>query len=100
MINSLPRQASKRYPAASLKQAQKWVPPLVSALKDINIRVKFVAERALLHLLDGGNATALASFEAGAAAAGNSELVKFLRDYTKTTLCRLSTDSDNEGDKW
>ena len=42
----------------------------MAAIKDINIRVKYTATRALFHLLDGGSASAIQAFESGAASAG------------------------------
>ena len=88
------------YPTGSAKHLQRMVPPLVKALQDLNIRVKYAAERALRHLLDGGSAASVTAFESGAAAAGNGDLVKFVRDYSRNTLSRMSAESDQEGDKW
>ena len=42
------------------------MPPLIAAVKDINIRVKYAAERAMRHLLDGGSPAAVNAYAAGA----------------------------------
>lgn len=74
------------------------MPPLIVAVKDINIRLKYIAERAMKYLLDGGeNATILSAFAAGT----DTESARFVREYARRSLCRLPADSDDESaDKW
>lgn len=93
------KESAKRYPQAAARHLQLFVPPLMAALKDINISVKYVAERALKYLLDSGNPQALAAFETGATIAGNIDLIKSVRDCVKYSLAKMSAaDSDDEKD--
>ena len=73
---------------------------MLEALNDIQIKVKYAAERALRHLLDGGSPSAIQNFEAGATAAGNAGLIKSVKDIAKNTLTYLAAESDNEIDKF
>jgi hypothetical protein len=93
-------QAAKCYPTASSRHIQRFVPPLVVAIKDINIRVKLASERAIFHIFDRGSEESLKAFELGAATAGNQELVKFIKDYVKNTLSRFALDSGDEADRY
>lgn len=110
------KQAAKHYYGATAQHLKEFVPPLVLAVKDINIQVKYVAERALKHLSEGtSGATATpsgvttatsaspaapsAAFGAYLGGAGEPEGA-FLRDYVRRVVSRLPTDSDDEGDKW
>ncbi len=76
---------------------QRLVPPLLGAAQDLDLRVKYAAERALRHLL--ATPSAVEAFAAGAEAAGNASLVKALRDCARTTLSTMSATSDDENDK-
>ena len=91
-------QAAKSYPIASQLYLQHFMPPLIAAVKDINIRLKYIAERAMKYLLDGGeNATVLSTYAAGA----DPDSARFVREYARRTLSRLPVDSDDEStDKW
>ena len=42
---------AKHYPVLSLQHIARFLPPLAAALRDIHIRHKYCAERALRHLL-------------------------------------------------
>ena len=75
------------------------MPPLISALHEISLGVKYIAERAMKHLLDGGsNPAVIAAYASGGA---DSDNVKFVRDYAKRVLSTLTADSDDEtGKSW
>jgi hypothetical protein len=92
------KQASKSYPIASQLHMQQFMPPLIAAVKDINIRLKHLAERSMKYLLDGGeNAALLATYAAGA----DIDSVRFVREYARRSLSRLPADSDDESnDRW
>ena len=87
----------KRYPGAAARHHQKFVPPLIAAIKDIDIRVKYVAERAMFYLFEGGNnKSAITNFEQACA---DKVLVKYVSAYINNNLSRMSAtnlDSDNE----
>ena len=91
-------QAAKSYPIASQLYMQQFMLPLIVAIKDINIRLKYIAERAMKYLLDGGeNASILNTYTAGA----DTDSARFVREYARRSLCRLPADSDDESaDKW
>lgn len=90
--------AAKSYPIASQLHMQHFMPPLIAAVKDINIRLKYIAERAMMYLLEGGaNPTLLATYTAGA----DVESARFVKEYARRSLSRLPVDSDDEfNDKW
>ena len=90
--------AAKSYPIASQLHMQHFMPPLIAAVKDINIRLKYIAERAMMYLLDGGsNPTLLATYTASA----DVESARFVKEYARRSLSRLPADSDDElNDKW
>ncbi len=84
-------------------------------MKDINIQVKYIAERALKHLSEGGATGGSAASTAPATAAGggsaafaahlaamDGEAGRFVRDYLKRVVSRLPAESDDEeaADKW
>lgn len=87
----------KRYPGAAGRHHLKLVPPLVAAIKDIDIRVKYAAERAMYYLFEGGNnKAAITNFEQ---ACSDKETAKFVKAYVSNNLTKMSTtnfDSDNE----
>lgn len=61
-----------------------------------NIRVKYVAERALLYSLEiHSRPDTLTEF----VTRGPAEAAKFVRDYARRVLVRLATDSDEEEDE-
>jgi hypothetical protein len=98
------KAAAKGFPGATLQHAARFLPPLAAALKDINIRQKYVAERALRHLLlgvegDGGKGAALVENAAAMNALSGPE-APYVRDYVRRVVQRQAADSDNEGDKW
>ncbi len=97
-------QAAKFYHGAASQHLKSFVPALQLALKDINIQVKYNAERALKHLSEGGAAAAAAQVGApftAHLAAMDADSSRVLRDYLKRVVSRLPTDSDDEGnDKW
>lgn len=92
------KQAAKSYPIASQLHMQHFMPPLILAVKDSNVRLKYIAERAMKYLLDGGeNATVIATYTAGA----DIESARFVKEYARRSLSRLPADSDDESnDKW
>jgi hypothetical protein len=74
------------------------MPALIQATTDINLSNKYVADRALKYLLDGGSAQGVNAF---ISACDQPDQVKFVKDYTKKILAHLPEDSDNEGDsRW
>jgi len=75
------------------KYALMWVPVLLKAAGEINLRIKYMAERTMYLLLEGGSTTALNAFGAKTDAALGAQV----RDYCKKYLSRLSADSEGEG---
>jgi hypothetical protein len=66
---------------------------ILIGLRDLNLSVKSMAERAMKYLLDGGNnSTILTSYSSKV----DSESSTFVRDYAKRVISRLATDSDDE----
>jgi len=84
---------AKAQPAALRPHLVTVIPPLVEGVKDMDIRVKYVSERALLYALEiHSRAETLGEFVAQAP----MEPAKFVRDYAKRILVRLKADSDDE----
>ena len=100
---------AKNYPVLALQHVARFLPALAAALRDIHIRHKYVAERALRHLL-----LTSADAEGSGAGAGVSGLVEnaaaigmltgadasFVRDYVRRIVLKQAADSEDEGDKW
>jgi len=84
---------AKAQPAALRPHLVTVIPPLLEGVKDMDIRVKYVSERALLYALEiHSRAETLGEFVAQAP----MEPAKFVRDYAKRILVRLKADSDDE----
>jgi hypothetical protein len=79
-----------------VKYIQLFMPALIQATKDINLRNKYAAERAMKYLLDGGSLQGVNAYVAGAEA----DAGKFIRDYAKRIIVNLPEDSDAEADRW
>lgn len=72
--------------------------------------MKYIAERALKHLSEGGSTSTSAAAAIGTGSTAFSTLLttmdaetgRFVRDYLKRIVSRLPADSDDEGaaDKW
>jgi hypothetical protein len=86
-------QVAKASPETCRSQLVPVVTCLVSAVKDTNIRVKMAGERALLHALEMRTRVATLDEFASAADPATS---RFVRDYARRVLARLSADSDEE----
>jgi len=91
------KEGAKHYPGASGQHLQSFMPPLVSALHEVNLSVKYAAERAMKYLLDGGNNPAIMTTYAAGADSGT---VTFVKDYAKRVLSKLTADSEDEAGKW
>lgn len=86
---------AKSQPAALRPYLVTIIPPLLEGVKDMDIRVKYVSERALLYALEiHSRSETLGEFVAQAP----TEPAKFVRDYAKRILVRLKADSDDEKD--
>lgn len=84
---------AKAQPAALRPYLVTIIPPLLEGVKDMDIRVKYVSERALLYALEiHSRSETLGEFVAQAP----TESAKFVRDYAKRILVRLKADSDDE----
>lgn len=91
-VNAI-KSSGKSYPALTQKFMQHFVGPCMKASTNVNIRLKYVADRALIRLLDSGSDAALKTFASGCK---DAELVSYVKDYAKRTLCRMPVDSDDE----
>jgi hypothetical protein len=91
------KQTAKSYPVASQQHINHFMPALILAVKDSNIRLKYIAERAMKYLLDGGeNMTIINAY----VSSSDGDSGRFVREYARRTLTRLPADSDDEGDRW
>lgn len=102
---------AKHYPVLSLHHVARFLPPLASALRDIHIRHKYCAERALRHLLcvttgagtgggvDKGQGLVLQENTTAITALAGADS-PYVRDYVRRVVVKQAADSDNEGDKW
>jgi hypothetical protein len=90
------RQASKLAPEVTRAHLVELMQPLLAAVKDPNMKVKLVGERAMIYLLElrTRNET-LNEYVARA----DGESARFVRDYARRVLVRLNPDSDNEEEK-
>jgi hypothetical protein len=89
----LVKTIAKVAPAALRPHLVTVIPPLVEGVKDMDIRVKYVSERALLYALEiHSRSETLNEFVATAPV----DAAKFVRDYAKRILVRLKADSDDE----
>jgi hypothetical protein len=78
----------------------RFMPALMAATRDINLSVKYVADRALKYLLDGGSQQGVNAFVTSCEQSQQDQ-IKFVKDYSKKILAGLPEDSDNEGDsRW
>ena len=88
------KQLAKAYPETAIAKIAVCMPPLIAAARDINIRTKSIAERAMRYLLQGAtnpgpinDYVAIAERDAGL----------FVKDYARRILSKLPEDSDDEG---
>ena len=87
------KQAAKGCPALVRSHLSVLVPPLMTAVKGSNIRVKMAAERALLHLLEIHTRPAtLDEYIANA----DATAARSVRDFARRVLVRLAADSGDE----
>ena len=104
------KAVAKHYPVLSLQHIARFLPPLAAAIRDIHIRHKYSAERALRHLLcvtvttgsagaDKGQGLALQENTTAIAALAGAD-APYVRDYVRRVVVKQAADSDNEGDKW
>jgi ABC-type transporter MlaC component len=94
------KHGAKHYTAASNKYVYRFMPALMAATRDINLSVKYVADRALKYLLDGGSQQGVNAFVTSCEQSQQDQ-IKFVKDYSKKILAGLPEDSDNEGDsRW
>lgn len=84
---------AKNLPDVANHNIVQCMAPLIIAVKDINIRIKTVAERAMRHLLRGGMAPGPIN---AYAAAVDSESASFVKDYARRVLAKLPEESDDE----
>mmetsp|Transcript_90926 Transcript_90926/g.177994 ORF Transcript_90926/g.177994 Transcript_90926/m.177994 type:complete len:3046 (+) Transcript_90926:19-9156(+) len=108
------KQASKFYYGAAAQHYKEFFPALVAGLKDIDLRVKYFAERALKHLCEGmtaaecaagvqpGQSVGLLQYLQTATSGGTTsgiekDSAQVVRDYMRRILPTLPSDSDNEG---
>jgi hypothetical protein len=88
---------SKNYRQACFHHATEFMSALITGTKDINLRVKYVADRGMKYLLDGGkNAAALQAY----LSAADPESGRYVKDYCTRVLVRMSDVSDDESDQW
>lgn len=89
------RTTAKVQPAALRPHLVKVIPPLLEGVRDMDIRVKYVSERALLYALEiHSRPETLGEFIALAP----MDSAKFVRDYAKRILIRLKADSEDENE--
>ena len=102
------KAVAKHYPVLSLQHIARFLPPLAAAIRDIHIRHKYSAERALRHLLcvtvttgsaDKGQGLALQENTSALTALAGAD-APYVRDYVRRVVVKQAADSDNEGDKW
>jgi hypothetical protein len=87
-----------------------FIPCLLTTLRDIDLRVKYHAERCLKHLCEGititeamngckpgNNALVLQYLNNSNSSSQEKEHINMLRDYMRRILPTLSVDSENEG---
>ena len=109
-------QASKFFFGAAAQHYKEFLPPLVASLKEIDLRVKYSAERALKHLCEGittaeaasgvapGQSALLTQYLTGLssgtsnASAAEKEAAVVVRDFMRRVMPGLPAESDNEGD--
>ena len=93
---------AKNYPVLAMQHIARFLPSLASALRDIHIRHKYVAERALRHLLltsGEGSGSGLVENAAAIGALAGAD-APFVRDYVRRIVMKQAADSDDEGEKW
>jgi hypothetical protein len=91
---------AKNLPDFANRNIAQCMAPLIVAVKDINIRIKTVAERAMRHLLHGGSAPGPIN---AYAVAVDSVSAAFVKDYARKVLVKLADESDDEegyADMW
>eukprot|EP01038_Epipyxis_sp_PR26KG_P007132 gene7132-9733_t len=102
-INTI-KEAAKNFYGATAQHFKEFLPPLVASLREISLRVKYAAERALKHLCEGpqvgSSATALSqamtNFLNAANSSTDADVARNLRDYYKRILNNLAEDSEND----
>jgi hypothetical protein len=86
-------QVARACPEAVRKHVPQMMPALIAAVKDSNVMVKLVAERAMMYILElRSRPETLNAYVAGA----DTESARFVRDYSRRVLVRLAADSDDD----
>lgn len=90
------KQAGKLASAVTRAHMVELMQPLLAAVKDPNMKVKLVGERAMIYVLElhSRNET-LNEYIARA----DGESARFVRDYARRVLMRLNPESDTEEEK-
>jgi len=98
------KQAAKNYYGATSQQIKSMVPPLLLATKDINLMVRYAADRALKHLSEApssSSSNAAGGFVTSPAMtayiATNIAAAIEMKDYIRRILSKLPNDSEDEG---
>jgi hypothetical protein len=89
------KTASKSYRGAAQKYLHYFVDPLLNGIKDINLRIIGISQRALKYLLlvpEGKDSSTLNEYLNGL----QMDTRNFIKDYSKRTLAKLAADSDEE----
>ena len=84
--------ACKTAPDVARKFASVIMPVVLEAWRDINLRVRAVADRLFYNLSDGGAAGHVSAF----CQICSGEDSAFLRNYAKTTIARMSAEEEEE----
>jgi len=87
------KQAGKACPSQVRAHLGTVVPPILSAVRGTNIRVKMAGERALLHVLEIHTRTSTLD---EVVATSDVSTARFVRDYARRVLMRLAPDSGDE----
>ncbi len=89
------KTASKLYRGAAQKYLHYFVDPLLNGIKDINLRIIGISQRALKYLLlvpEGKDSSILNEYLNGL----QMDTRNFIKDYSKRTLAKMAADSDEE----
>lgn len=86
------KMAAKLAPGACRKHAAVILPVLFEAWRDINLRIKGIADRLFYSMSAGGEATHISSF----CTVCSGEDSAFLRNYAKVTIARMKPTEDEE----
>jgi hypothetical protein len=75
------KQTAKSYPVASQQHINHFMPSLILAVKDSNIRLKYIAERAMKYLLDGGENMTIINAYVSSADGDSGRFVRYIYIY-------------------